>query len=96
MAQSITLKIAGREYPLAAPSEDAEQAMRLAADDINQMLAKYDAKFPDKQLLDKLIFVTLNEAVAKINAQRKFNALAGEVRALQAETDAYLTTLKEK
>ena len=60
------------------------------------ILAKYDAKFPDKQLLDKLIFVTLNEAVAKINAQRKFNALAGEVRALQAETDAYLTTLKEK
>ena len=32
--QSITLKIAGKEYPLKARNPEAEQLMRLAAEDI--------------------------------------------------------------
>lgn len=96
MAQSITLKIAGKEYPLMANSPEMEQVMRLAAEDINKMLAKYDEKFPTYPLVDKLAFVTLNETVSKLNAQRKMTALAEEATALKADTDAYLAELEKK
>ncbi|MBR4134702.1 MAG: cell division protein ZapA, partial [Bacteroidales bacterium] len=41
MEQSITIKIAGKDYPLKATSPEMEQLMRLAADSINQKLAAY-------------------------------------------------------
>ena len=66
MEQSITIKIAGKDYPLKATSPEMEQLMRLAADSINQKLAAYDAKFPDKTLVDKLSFVALNETVSRM------------------------------
>ena len=40
MEQSITLKIAGKDYPLKATSPEMEQLMRLAAETINQKLAE--------------------------------------------------------
>lgn len=92
--QSITLKIAGKEYPLKVQSPEAEQLMRLAAESINQMLAKYDEKFPDRSTLDKLAFVTLNEAVGRIAAQRKFAAVSGEVEKLNSELESYLNTIE--
>ena len=51
MDQSITLKIAGKDYPLKAATPEMEQIMRIAADAINKRLAQYDAKFPDKDML---------------------------------------------
>lgn len=90
MAQNITIKIAGTDYPLVAQSPEMEKLMRLAAEDIGRMLAKYDAKFPDKSLVDKLAFVTLNETVAKLSAQQKMLALKDEADALAAETASYL------
>lgn len=96
MDQSITLKIAGKEYPLKASSPEMEQLMRLAAEDVNNMLARYTEKFPDKTLEDKLAFVTLQEAVFKISAQRKVQSLAEEVSALKKDTDAYLQGIENK
>ena len=63
MDQSITLKIAGREYSLKVQSPEMEQLMRLGAESINRTLAVYDQRYPDKSLVDKLAFVTLREAV---------------------------------
>lgn len=88
--QSITLKIAGKEYPLRVQSPEMEQLMRLAAENINAMLAKYDEKFPDKTLVDKLAFVTLNEAVGKLSLQRKVAAMNDESARLGQELGAYL------
>ena len=48
MGQNIKIKIAGNEYPLVASSPEMERMMRLAADAINQKLAAYDAKYPNK------------------------------------------------
>lgn len=90
MSQNITIKIAGTDYPLVANSPEMEQLMRLSAEEIGRMLAKYDEKFPDKSLVDKLAFVALNQTVGKIAAQRKVIAVGEEVEALQAETQAYL------
>ena len=96
MDQSITLKIAGKDYPLKAPTPEMEQAMRLAADAINKRLAQYDAKFPDKELTDKLVFVTLNEAINRITAQRKLQARDEAEQKLLDEMTSYLDSIDRK
>lgn len=88
--QNITLKIAGKEYPLKAKSPEAEQIMRLAAEDINAMLAHYTASYPDKSDMDRLAFVTLSQAVGKISAQRAAAKLATEVDSLDDKLGSYL------
>lgn len=95
MDQSITIKIAGKEYSLKASSPEMERCMRLAAEDINKRLSAYDEKYPDKRLEDKLAFVTLNETVSKITAMGKLNALATEVSGLAEELEAYLSGIKQ-
>lgn len=95
MDQSITIKIAGKEYSLKASSPEMERCMRLAAEDINKRLSAYDEKYPDKRLEDKLAFVTLNETVSKITATGKLNALATEVSGLAEEVEAYLSGIKQ-
>ena len=94
MAQNIKLKIAGSEYPMVATSPDMEEAMRLAADEINRKYNSYDAKYPDKTPLDKLIIVTLNETVNRIACQKKMQQLGAEAKALQDDVEAYLAKLK--
>ena len=95
MDQSITLRIAGKEYSLKVQSPEMEQLMRLAAENINQMLAKYDEKFPDKTLLDKLSFDTLNETVALLSTQRKLARASEEVKALQSDIESYLDGIQD-
>ena len=85
MEQSITIKIAGKDYPLKATSPEMEQLMRLAADSINQKLAAYDAKFPDKTLVDKLSFV-----------QKKLSSVNEEAKAMLSRTSAYLDNIDKK
>lgn len=96
MEQSITIKIAGKDYPLKATSPEMEQLMRLAAESINQKLAAYDAKFPDKTLVDKLSFVALNETVNRMSAQKRFSSVSDEARALLGSTGAYLDSIDKK
>ena len=94
MEQSITLKIAGKDYPLKASSPEMEQIMRIAAEAIGKRLAQYDAKYPDKTPLDKLIIVTLNETVNRIACQKKMQQLGAEAKALQDDLEDYLANLK--
>lgn len=93
--QSITLKIAGKEYPLKARNPEAEQLMRLAAEDINAMLAHYNASYPDKSEIDKLAFVTLSQAVGKISAQRTAAKLASDMDALEDQLGSYLAGIEK-
>ena len=90
MDQSITIKIAGKEYSLKASSPEMEQAMRLAAEDINNRLSVYDERYPDKQFEDKIAFVTLNETVSRILTVQKYSALSAELSSLDAEIVSYL------
>ena len=94
MAQNIKLKIAGIEYPMVAATPEMEEAMRLAADEINRKYNSYDAKYPDKTPLDKLIIVTLNETVNRIACQKRMQQLGTEAKELQDDLDAYLEKLK--
>ena len=94
MAQNIKLIIAGIEFPMVAPTPEMEEAMRIAADEINRKYNSYDAKYPDKTPLDKLIIVTLNEAVNRIACQKKMQQLGAEAKALQDDVEVYLAKLK--
>lgn len=95
MSQNITLKIAGKEYPILAPTPEMEARMRTAAEEINAMFSKYDSRYPDKTLADKLVFVTLNEAVGKLAAQEGGRNLASEAKALEAELGNYLEAIEK-
>ena len=70
--------------------------MRIAADAINKRLAQYDAKFPDKDMLDKLVFVTLNETINRIAAQRKLTAREEGEKKLLDEMTSYLDSIDRK
>lgn len=95
MAQSIKIKIAGKEYPLMASSPEMEQMMRLAAETISHKLAAYDAKYPDKSLTDKLAFVALNETIGRLTSQKKLADASDEARKLQEDVDSYLTNIEK-
>lgn len=96
MDQNITLKIAGKEYPLKATTPEMEKYMRLAAEAINKKLALYDAKFPGKDLTDKLVFAALNESVGRISAQYRYAALEEQQKQLLGLTSGYLESIEKK
>ncbi|MBO4917588.1 MAG: cell division protein ZapA [Bacteroidales bacterium] len=96
MEQSITIKIAGKDYPLKATSPEMEQLMRLAAETINQKLAVYDAKFPDKTLVDKLSFVALNETVSRMSYQKRLSSVSEEAKRMLSQTNSYLDNIDKK
>jgi len=92
--QSIKLHIAGKEYALKAQTAESEHLMRFAADSINELLSKYDEKFPDKSLEDKLAFVALNQTVGRLTAQKKNKLATEEVEKLDAELVSYLENIE--
>ena len=90
MEQKVNLLIAGRPFQLKANSADMEQSMRQAADDINRMLDRYTAKYPDKDLVEILLFVTLTQTVYKYDAIKKCNQLTAEGAKLAGDLSEYL------
>ena len=90
MAQSISIKIAGKNYPLVAASPERERQLRLAAEEVNAMLLRYDVKYPDTQLVDKLVFVALNQAVGRIAAKEDFAGYTSELHSLEHDLENYL------
>lgn len=88
--QSITIKIGEKAYPLKVSSPEIEQMMRLAAERINEMLAKYNAKFPESSLADKLAFVALNETASRIAVQNAELKVRETVEAFDKELADYL------
>jgi len=91
--QSITIRIAGSEYPLKASSPEMEQLMRIAAETINKKLSAYDVKFPNKNLSDKLAFVALNETINRLASQKKLADAGEETKKLQEDLESYLKNI---
>ena len=92
MARNIKVKIAETEYSILAGDDMMERNLRLAADEINNMLSKYDSRFPDKGQLEKL---ALNQAVSRLKMQDRLAAASEEIGALTGETSAYLDRVKQ-
>ena len=93
MAQNITLKLAGREYRMAADSQQMESMMRIAAETINEQLKDLDAKFTKKTLEEKLAIVALNETVKKLRFQNQFEEIEKEVKLTAGQIDNYLENI---
>ena len=94
MAQKITLNIANQNFTVNADTPEMESLMRFAAEDINKMLMRYDERYPNKPLLEKLIFVLLTQAVSRLQAQMKYNDVSNENDKLLGELSAYLKDIE--
>ena len=92
--QSITIVIAGTQYPLKAATPEIERMMRIAAETVNTKLAAYDAKYPSKSA-DKLAFVALNETVSRLACQKKYDEAEFESKKLLEEVETYLNNIEE-
>ncbi len=88
--QSVTLKIANRDYSLTAASPEQEQLMRLAAKDVNDMYDKFNARFPETGTEDKFVFVAVQEAVGKFHTKALLAQMERELNALRQELESYL------
>ena len=94
MAQKITLNIANQNFTVNADTPEMESLMRFAAEDINKMLMRYDERYPNKPLLEKVIFVLLTQAVSRLQAQMKYNDVSNENDKLLGELSAYLKDIE--
>lgn len=96
MAQKITLKIGGHPYAFNAPTPDVEEAMRMAAEEINKKLDDFAAKFPGGKEVDRFAFVALNNTMRKIVLERRVAELRAEADALEKETEIYIGNTEKK
>lgn len=93
--QSIKIKIAGREYPLKVNSQDHEEVVRKAAEDINKITAIYQDKFPGKSLVEILSFVALNVCTSNITLNRQIREIKSGEDSLAKELDGYLANIEK-
>ncbi|HIQ85435.1 MAG TPA: cell division protein ZapA [Candidatus Cryptobacteroides excrementigallinarum] len=88
--QRITLLIGGRPYPMVAESPEMERLLRLAAEDVNEMLMSLNEKFRTTPFEDKLMIVAIREAVAKLLSQGNMQRFEEEAEELEKNLAAYL------
>lgn len=93
--QNITLRIIGHDYQLKAKSPEAEQAMRQAAEDINNMFSYYSTNYPKQGDLERMVLVALGQAVGKISAQRVNAKLSSDLDNLDDELGNYLAGINK-
>lgn len=90
--QSITLKIAGKSYPLDIES-GKEEAYRLAEREVNSFLVLIQQRFPELPRQDYLALAALNFAITNISLRRK-REVGGEdlqrLAEIERRIDAYL------
>jgi cell division protein ZapA len=96
MEQKITLKIAGSTYSFKVNSPEQEQIMRKAAEVINEEIAYYDRKYPERTLADKLSIVSLHEAMSRLAIGDKMKLLDEEAAQLHNQTEKYLEDIENK
>ncbi|MDE6870719.1 MAG: cell division protein ZapA, partial [Bacteroidales bacterium] len=93
MSQTITIKIAGREYPLKAETPEKEEAIRKAAVSINAMIVKYQEKFPNKGLIEILSFAALNLGIGNVGMQKKIESIEKEYMQMNSDLEDYLKNI---
>ena len=93
MAQNITIKLAGKPYPLTADNPEQEQLIRRSADEINRRIADYQSKNPEGYIVDFMSFAALNLCMSYIALSDKINSLYGEEAKLVKELDGYLKNI---
>ena len=90
MGQSITLKIQGKEYELVTDTPEMERLMRLAAEEVDSMLAEYDNTYSNVPKEEKLVFAAVREAVGKFRAMKELDMYKADVKSLESQLSSYL------
>lgn len=94
MAQSISVVIADRSYPLQVKSPEHEEMIRKAVDDINRRVKFYLDKYPTKGMIEVLSLVALNVGIVNSGLQKQLENALEEEGALLKELEAYLDNMK--
>ena len=95
MAQSINIKIAGRQYNLSATSPEHEEVIRKAADDVNMKISQYQEKFPNKGLTEIISFMALNVSMSNIILQKQVKGMKDAEEGLAKELERYLEDIEK-
>ena len=90
MAQSITVTIVDRSYPLQVKSPEHEEMIRKAVSDINRRVKFYLDKFPAKGMVEVLSLVALNIGIQNCGHQKQVESAIEDEAALLKELEAYL------
>ena len=92
----VNLKIGARNYTLTAESPEMEQYMRLAAKDINELLANLQQRFPSTSIEDVITFVAIQETVSKLSLRKELLDIRKAHESLAGEMDDYLKGINKK
>ena len=90
MAQSISVMIADRSYPLQVKSPEHEEMIRKAVDDINRRVKFYLEKFPTKGMVEVMTLVALNLGILNCGLQKQVESAVEDEAILLKELEAYL------
>ena len=91
MDRKISIKIGAREFKLTASSPQQEEAIRLAAQTINNRLQDYTTRHPGKNMVDIMSMVALNETVSRIVLQKELKCRDAESDKLSEDLQRYLS-----
>lgn len=94
MAQSISVVIADRSYPLQVKSPEHEEMIRKAVEDINRRVKFYLDKYPTKGMIEVLSLVALNVGIVNSGLQKQLENALEEEGALLKELEAYLDNME--
>ncbi len=94
MAQSISVVIADRSYPLQVKSPEHEEMIRKAVEDINRRVKFYLDKYPTKGMIEVLSLVALNVGIVNSGLQKQLENVLEEEGALLKELEAYLDNIE--
>ncbi len=94
MAQSISVVIADRSYPLQVKSPEHEEMIRKAVEDINRRVKFYLDKYPTKGMIEVLSLVALNVGIVNSGLQKQLENALEEEGALLKELEAYLDNIE--
>lgn len=90
MAQSITVMIADRSYPVQVKSPEHEEMIRKAVADINKKVKFYLEKFPTKGMVEVMTLVALNLGIQNCGLQMQVDSAIEDEATLLKELEAYL------
>ncbi len=93
MAQSITVTIAERTFPLKVSSPEHEELIRKAADEINRKVKLYLEKFPSKSPQEIMSLVALNTGIAFAGLQKQMEFVMQAEEGLLNDLDGYLENI---
>lgn len=88
--QRINVEVLGRRFKMTAVSEQMEQNVRLAAEEISRAVNELKLEFQGEDVEDLLAIVAVRQCVGKLLAQQKASEIEEELTSLNDSLNSYL------